>query len=102
MENVSLELCPKDLLECTILEELSKWLPLFAVESRNSNGGHYTPATISHLLSGILRHISEINPDQHVQIFLIKLREPSFKAHPQQLRQLLSPTEEHGYGYLTC
>ena len=61
-EDANLELCPDDLLECAVPENLSKWLPLFAAESRNGKGRHYTPATISQLLSGILRHMREINP----------------------------------------
>ena len=62
-EDSGLELCPDDLLELAVPEDLCKWLPLFVAEGRNSKGGHYTPSTISQLLSGILRHMREINPE---------------------------------------
>ena len=41
------ELCPDDLLELAVPEDLCKWLPLFVAEDRSSKCGHYTPSTIS-------------------------------------------------------
>ena len=53
---------PDDLLERADATELVKWLSLFAAEARNGKGNHYTPATISQLMAGILRFMRSVNP----------------------------------------
>ena len=53
---------PDNVLECTNPSVLSIHLSRFSVEARKSNGEHYPPSSIHQLLSGILRHMRELNP----------------------------------------
>ena len=36
-------LCPEDLLENPVMDDLNYWLARFVAEVRNHEGGHYTP-----------------------------------------------------------
>ena len=53
---------PADLLKSTDLKLLNKWLSLYAAETQKQDGGVYPPKTVSHLLSGISRHMRSLNP----------------------------------------
>ena len=45
-------LCPADLLESPVVEDLNYWLSRFVAEVRNQEGKSYTPRSIHQILSG--------------------------------------------------
>lgn len=53
---------PSDLLTNPDINLLNKYLAMFAVEARKANGELYPPATLHHLLCGLLRHMREVSP----------------------------------------
>ena len=53
---------PESLLSSTDDKILSKWLSLYAAETRKRDGTQYPSKTVYLLLSGILRHMRTINP----------------------------------------
>ena len=79
------EACPEDLLERANPEDLVRWLSLFAAEAQNGKGDHYTPATISSLLVGLLQTMRSINTS--VPNFLDK-KDPCFKLLHNSLDNL--------------
>lgn len=56
------EACPTDLLERALPADLNKWIPRFVNEVRRQDGNHYPPRTINQLLSGLQRHMIEMDP----------------------------------------
>ena len=54
--------CPADLLELGDAEKLNIWLARFVAEVRNAKGLPYPLKTIQNLLSGLQRHVLEVNP----------------------------------------
>ena len=53
---------PESLLSSTDPKILSKWLALYAAETRKRDGTQYLAKSIYLLLSGILRHMRTLNP----------------------------------------
>ena len=52
---------PDDFYKCTDKTVISNILSRFVLETRKENGERYTPKTIHSLLSGLLRHMREMN-----------------------------------------
>ena len=52
--------CPEDLLLSDNQEEICHWLRICMNEIRKEDGGFYTPRSISQLVSGLQRYISEV------------------------------------------
>ena len=50
-------LCPADLLENPVVEDLNYWLSRFVAEVRNQEGKSYTPRSIHQILCGLQRHM---------------------------------------------
>ena len=63
------EKCPPNLLEDMTPVLLNKWLSVYIVETRKTNGELYPPATIHSLLSGLLRHMRNIDAQRSPNIF---------------------------------
>ena len=57
-----LDPCPADLFS-TDSGVLCQWLSRFAAETRTTAGKAYTPSTIYQLLTGLLLHMRDVNPD---------------------------------------
>ena len=57
--------------------QLNKWLSRFVIETRKNKGKQYPPSTIHQLLTGILRHMRESNPQ--APNFLDK-KNPTFRG----------------------
>ena len=53
---------PMNLLESTDGKVLSKWLALYAAETRKHDGSQYSPKSLYLLLTGVLRHMRTLNP----------------------------------------
>ena len=56
------ELVPSDLLESRDKLVLNKWLCVFVAETRKQDGNRYSPKSLYQLLTGILRHMRNVNP----------------------------------------
>ena len=55
-------LCPEDLLENPVMDDLNYWLARFVAEVRNHEGGRYTPRSIHQILCGVQRYMLDKNP----------------------------------------
>ena len=53
---------PVHFFQCTDPKLLNRHLSRFVLETRKSNGERYPPATLHHLLCGLLRHFRQQNP----------------------------------------
>ena len=54
--------CPVDLLENPVVEDLNYWLSRFVAEVRNQEGKPYSPRSIHQILCGLQRHMLHKNP----------------------------------------
>ena len=90
-----LEKVPTDILTSTDPEVLNKYLSLFAVEARKTNGDSYPPATLHQLLCGILRHMRAINSE--CPNFLDK-KDGKFKKLQSTLDSLFHNLHSEGIG----
>ena len=52
---------PEDFFQCSDPKILNRHLSRFVLETRKSNGERYPPATLHHLLCGLLRHCRQQN-----------------------------------------
>ena len=68
--------------------ELNRWLCLYVLETRRTDGKKYPVSTVYQLLSGILRHMRSVNPE--CLNFLDKANHKFKELHVDNLgRQLL-------------
>ena len=56
------QLVPSDLLESGDKVVLNNWLCVFVAETRKQDGNRYSPKSLYQLLTGILRHMRNLNP----------------------------------------
>lgn len=88
--------CPDSILlpTCT-KEELSKWLPVFILETRNQNGKNYPPQSLYSIVTGILHRMKNENPEY--PNFLDK-KDPIFVPFQITLDNLFKQLRADGVG----
>ena len=78
-ERAQREKCPDDLLKSSDPILLCEWLSRYAAETRTVDGNAYPPSTLYQLLTGLLRHMRDMNPEAP-NIFD---KRPAFQIAPQ-------------------
>ena len=86
---------PDDFLQCTDIDTLNKYLAMFAVETRKSDGKPYPPATLHQLLCGLIRYFRANNP--HSPNFLDK-KDARFRHLHSTLDSLFHKLHADGVG----
>jgi hypothetical protein len=56
------KVCPADLLENPVVEDLNYWLARFVAEVRSQDGKPYTPRSIHQILCGLQRYMTSNSP----------------------------------------
>ena len=94
------EQCSSNILSSTDMKELCDWLCKYIAEIRKTDGTEHTPRSLYFLLSGLQRHIRQLNPSKesmmsslnHSRMFVIPCSDvfmPKVLVLRQRLLQLL-------------
>ena len=75
---------------------LNKWLSAYIAETRKVNGDPYPPATLQSLLSGLLRHMRNIDESRAPNIFASD--NPAFKEFHYTMDSLYKQLRSDGVG----
>ena len=75
---------------------LNKWLSAYIVETRKVNGDPYPPATLQSLLSGLLRHMRNIDESRAPNI--LASDNPAFKELHYTMDSLYKQLGSDGVG----
>ena len=87
--------CPEDILSTDNNEELCHWLCVCVNEIRKEDGEPYTPRSVSQLVAGLQRHISE---QKDVPVRLADPANPAFRPLHRTLDNIYRQLHAEGVG----
>jgi hypothetical protein len=88
-------LCPEDLLENPVTDDLDHWLAWFVVELRNQQGRPYAPRSIHQILCGLQHYMLDENPSAPK---IMDKDDPRFRALRSTVDNVFRQLRSQGIG----